>query len=942
MKKKFGVVLASFLSALLCIGGAGCLNTAQANAASDPTANQKSKVFTSPNGSITSMVEAFPFQDTFNPTTSVGASTNGIAILTESGSGMFEYTVPIKMSSMKSTDKLIEFYPLVGDDYALMTDVTITLTDTSDAKNTVAMYIYKHTNGAIYARCNYAGKSLALSSEGNSAGRLFDNNYGTYAATYSFAESKGAKNRIPMAISLDYAEREVYLSCHRGNWLVLDLDEISHVGKNSLWEGFENDEAKLSVTMNFATAKTGGCIVKSVIGTNLEGTFATAEDYSAPNVTYLCDNDYVEDMPVAGVNVPYEVPGVYAFDWFFGATPASNIGVKAYKLNGSGQYVEFSDDLSDGYLTPDTVGKYELRYTVKNEFRTTTSSLFVTAVEKLAPIIAVQVEEYETPVILQSLYIPEVNVFGGSGKLTKTEKLFYNGLEVPLHQTRKITVDKAGVISLRVECKAYTGETLVEYFPIEIPETTVLAVQEVPMILQTGVASVFPEAVAYDSIDGTPATVKIFVDGVETGADRKVIATKESGTVEVKYVATTARHGSTERIFNIPVISKKAADIKPSDYMLTQSGEVELTNTTAGLQMFTQVNNTQSYWAYPLVTGASTANASIALSLLKKDYDDGTSAPADNFEYVDVVYTDYEDTTKEMFVRIYRVCELNEKMSYLQINGVGTKYLIDGALSDSVQNVRFYINTATGQLVNAVTLVPIANLPADFTASISKVSIRFGGVTGDAGIVLKEIGNQSLGAREGKEWKDAIPPIVSMSRPLQSFAFISVNSTLIIPAMTAYDLRSTGSKVTVTVKFGDEILMMSENPTEETFFLADRVGSYTIMVTPTDAKGASMPIIYLYKTVDETAPVLTVEKTIIGELDNGTTIVIPNATATDNVDGANCKVLVQLIKLESGKVYEVKMGDEFQFTVTGNYKLRYYVFDSDYNHTEYVMNIKVK
>ena len=112
-------------------------------------------------------------------------------------------------------------------------------------------------------------------------------------------------------------------------------------------------------------------------------------------------------------------------------------------------------------------------------------------------------------------------------------------------------------------------------------------------------------------------------------------------------------------------------------------------------------------------------------------------------------------------------------------------------------------------------------------------------------------------------------------------------------------------------------------------------------MTAKDANGATEPFVYIYKTVDETAPVLTIEKTVVGEVDNGTEIVIPNASATDNVD-TELTVLIHVVKLESRKIYEVKAGDTFQFTITGTYHIRYFVYDSDYNYAEYIMEVKVK
>lgn len=967
MKKKIGVVLACLLTSALCAGVGSGVTTALSTAENTPDANSKTAVFSSPNKSVTRMAEQVAFPNLYDKTTSgsfvmnaeldgEGNPTgkkvmpdNGVGIYTDAGSCTFQYDVPVQMGDKTKDDILIECYPLIDANYATMDSITITLTDTANADNTVSMYTYSRKGVANYTRVNYAGKSLALSNERASAGRLHDNDYGAYASSIHFKDS--AVTKRPIAMSMDYAERKVYMVMGTTTHMILDLDEISMVGKNSLWQGFENDEAYISVSMTFIQPKEGGCVVKSVLGNNLDGKFEEVSDYAAPEIKYLFDQSYLEEMPVAGLNVPYKLPETYAFDWYFGE--ATDKKVEIWQVSDTGEHVLYTkDDLSDGYFTAKDVGEFEIRYTVKNQFRTTQESLPITVVEELAPIIAVQEFDYATPTILQSYYIPKAYVYGGSGILNMTETLYYNGVAMPVPATRQITLDKAGAVALRVQCTGYTGEALDQWFPVEIPEATVLSVQQVPKLMQTSVSTKFPAATAYNSATGEPAEVKIYADGVEVGADRLITSTKTSGSVEVKYVATSAL-GNTERVFNVPIHNTAVNDIKPTTYVLQDQGTISTDYSNTGLQIWTEEDGSRASWAYPVVTGAASSNAYINFALLEnvEVLDNGTpdnteddtrvTTTYNNFEYVDIVFTDFKDETNQMFVRVYRICELNEKMCYVQINGAGTKYLMDGSLNDANQSVQFYINTASGYMYNSTTYAPVTQLPG-FTAEVCTVSVRFGGVSGLAGVRFRQIGNQSTNARTDRVWTDKVAPMVLYSRVIEKNAFVSVNSTIIIPAATAYDLRATSASVKITVlNPSSESVYTATNPTSEKLLTLTEVGTYVIQVEAEDANGGSGSYMYYYKVVDETAPVLTIEKTIVSELKLGSAIRLPNATATDNMDG-ECKVFVYISNLQDGNVFEMKLDEVFVFNKTGEYMIRYFTYDSDYNMAEYIMYVTVR
>ncbi len=893
-------------------------------AAKQPSEYKKSEVFVSLDNSISEVVDGATFPAYCQKTTPVGTSETGVALYTESGGANFSYANPIDMVGKTKNDRLIECFAVSGEDYAIMDSLSIKLTDTENVKNTVELYI--HTQGDIYARVNYRGKSLSLSNEGTNYGKyLWNNNYGAWCSSYKFSSTKTDGSVRPFSFAIDYEEKEFYLVMDTDdNFLMLDLDEVSHVGQGDLWDGFEKDKALLSVSMNFRQTKKGGMIVKSIVGNNLDGVFETAEDFSAPTVRYICAPEYIEKMPYAGVGVAYPIPEISATDWFFGECKDINKEIYRYNEADGAYTTKVETDLWSGAFTPTEAGKYAIVYTSKNPFAMTVSNLTFEVIEELPAIVAVLSSDYETPVLMQSLTIPNVQVLGGSGIIDVQETLYYNGKEIPLNQLRTVEITEAGIISLRVECKGYTGETVVRYFPVEIKDNTVLIVEELPLLLWTGKQTVFPQAIAYDSATGAPATVKISVDGVELDEHRTYTPTKTSGNLKVKYEAQSAS-GIAVKTYDIPVRDISQTSLSPAAFMVAEEG-MTVSESNTGVLLQTGTTGAEAYWAYPVVTGYSNSAAYVNVSVTENKK---------NFEYLDVVFSDYANPTAQTFVRVYRECAASDSMFYLQINGTGSKFLVDGSLNDENSLIRFYINTGSGYVYNAVSHAVICELP-DFKAEACKISFRLGGVTGVAGVEIKQIGNQALNSRD-TGWLDRQGPMIAYDFALKRDCYMPVGREVKLPRARAFDLLSASSslEVSVTDPTGQKTALTGKDA-----FSLEKVGTYSILYKATDENGKVTLDEYYYYAIDQIAPTLTISKTIAKTLKAGSTITLPNAIAKDNLEG-ELPVYVYIRFKRDMSMVEMKIGNTYVFTTTGNYEIRYFTHDSDYNYAEYIMYVTV-
>ncbi len=926
MKRKMILGLAGVCSAL-CIGGV-CQIWAPALAEETAPQNQKSDVFTCL--SMDEVIDNYeiPTFAMHSSTVGTGESDTGIAMLTSAGSASFTYKHAIRTEGLTEETNLIELYALSGDGLAGVNTIKITLTDAENDKNTFSVRYYLHTSGSPYCFLDYQGRTIAWSSE--RANYLWESSYGAWVPGVSFSGSQHENNIVPFSVWLNSEEKQVFCTYGTRRHMLMDLDDVAGVGKGGVWSGFESGMAKLSVSFELNQAKKGGVYIKSITGYNLDGVFDSADAYEAPDITYLMPKAYESEMPVGGVGVPYAIPEIYASDWYFGKCEAENVTVQVLTEAG----VDVSSQMADGKFTATAAGNYKIRYTATNPQKSSVAELSFKITEEVLPIVITSVSEYSSCELLTQTSIPSVEIFGGSGNVDVTETLYYNGEEVALSAARSLYLDRAGTVSLKVQAKGYTGEEVVKYFTLIVPETTVLSVQNMPTVLQSNTDVQFPAPVAYNSATKAAATTEITVDGVPLGEDRTYSVTKTSGTVTVVYKATTAEYGEKTKTFSIPVID--STTLMPSHLMQTKAGSVTVEDSSTAIHLSTSESFAEAQWAYPVVTANASVNAVVTLSGLTVD----NAITKGGFDYVDITYANYANTTETMFIRIYRACDAGEEICYMQMNGVGTKYLIDGNLGVPSLPINLYVDTAKGYVYDAVKYTPICAIDG-YSADVSLVGIRFGNVSEAAAVSLIQLSNQRMSSKAN--WYDNNMPVISFASSMSMNMEIRRGDYIDIPAAIAYDMLSANATIALKVTAPDGTVLVTDGDASQGMrILAEQAGYYRVQFIAEDYLGnKDTTAIYNYYAYNDVAPTLTIEKAIAAQVEKGTTVVIPTATAVDSL-GKECTVFAYMRSKGDYNDKIVELGGKVTFTKAGVYELIYVARDDDYNYTTYTMTITVE
>ena len=928
--KKFRYCICTVLGvcALAFVGGG--IRLAKNASANDASPKQ---VF-SYGGEIEKAESNFRFQDFFVGDTATGNTDKGLAFLTSTSGATVAYNKTINFNALTADQPIIETYALYGEGYDQIKNLKYTFYDAVDASNTFSVCFYETTakQKPVYARVEYKGRSVGLGSETSNFLSLMEGTYGCWCAQYGYvgADSMGGvyggKVR-PFAVSLDYAERKVYAYGTRSSndkYLIMDLDDPAIFSGKDQWQGFTDGLGRVEISFELERKATAGIVIKSVVGGSLNVTMEEASDYPTPTIFVANDEAYAEQMPLCGVGVGYQIPKAYAYDWYFGQLDDLTTEVFAYD-NATGEYTnDKTDFLADGAFTCDVAGKYRVVYTADNGKNTAVSYLDFEAVDRL-PNLTIGIEnEFETPFVLESLYIPESYAYGGSGVISKTERLFYNGKEMDIPQNRTVYLDKAGYLTLRVEAKAYSGLPVVRNFVLNIPDMTALKVEGVPLAVQSGVATVFPAGYAYDTATGEPVEVKVSVDGAELDETLTYTTDKTAGSVRVVYTANERSY-----TYDLPVMTF-SDNVRPSEFFVAGEG-IRVEDGNQGVVLSASRSGASAYWAYPMVTGIASYTGSVKLLPRKA---------SNQFDYIDIVLTDYENNSSSAFVRVFTEGNEDDTQSFVQYNGVGEKTLVYGSLVNTMaRELALEFNTKNGYVYDKYTGNALFAMDG-YGARLSKVALRFGNVTGEASVCLAQLGNQEMGSTDNREWKDKAVAVACYEFALNKNDFVNVGTKIKIPTATAYDLCSTVATVSVSVevKLADgtkHAVTIDENNE----ILCDEFGEYTVSFKVKDASNTYTDK-FVYRTVDVINPVLSLEYTIKSKVTVGTSVLLPKATATDNIDG-ECDVFVYVEFVRDYTKEIVFMGEKYTFTKTGNYRIHYVTHDECANYTRYVIEVEV-
>lgn len=232
------------------------------------------------------------------------------------------------------------------------------------------------------------------------------------------------------------------------------------------------------------------------------------------------------------------------------------------------------------------------------------------------------------------------------------------------------------------------------------------------------------------------------------------------------------------------------------------------------------------------------------------------------------------------------------------------------------------------------------------------LTIGFEGVTGNAQVQLRRIGNQPLGHKNSHD-ADLTEPAIVLTSSLNSTQYMG--DTFNIPAFEAYDVFSSITESAVSVEKPD-------GSTASEAFAIDQYGRYKIVFSAKDACGNSVKTNKLVFVNDDIAPQLSVNALEKTEYKLGDAVTFPGYSASDNLEVCNVDVILILPNSEvrllthdaNGEVsyavadsalYNASFRNDnssFKTEQTGTYTLRYVAYDDQFNKAVQELTFTVK
>ena len=195
-------------------------------------------------------------------------------------------------------------------------------------------------------------------------------------------------------------------------------------------------------------------------------------------------------------------------------------------------------------------------------------------------------------------------------------------------------------------------------------------------------------------------------------------------------------------------------------------------------------------------------------------------------------------------------------------------------------------------------------------------------VSGAAGFELRRINNQTyLGLFDAGENFDLTAPVVVPSEDIELIKY--VGDSIVIPSAKAYDVLDPVSTISLRVMRNDEQIYQ-QNDAEGTVIFAELPGEYMIVYTASDSSGNTASAIYTVKVINRAAPSINVQGNLPAQTSTGSTVKIPQATASDFAGNA-LEVFVYVIDADN---YMRQAADSFVAEKAGTYIVRYYCYDA--------------
>lgn len=859
---------------------------------------------------------------------------------------VFTYDGEIDFNSFDFSESFINF--IVDTSKQGTSDLekfTIRLTDTEDSNNYVDITVTDSGPVDNDGRGCYllagSNNQYKIGFEGGRIGKKHvANKYGTnLGMSFRDLPDRGAKLA---KLYFNYQTKELYASPIidvGGKDIITDLDDRDIYG-STVWGGFTNGKAKLSIFANSLITTSATLIVTKVGSQDLSP--LDFVDEVAPSIRVNYNGQSSINVPKASINKPYRI---------FDATVNDNFN---HQLSYS-TYVTFYDEANDiykdvtitnGCFTPKEVGTYIITYTAKdysNNYGTKTVEVTAISSDQHMEI------DLDSDTINQNIFtkvtLPSINeirtkITGGSGKPTIERTIFDSNNNQIFIEGDSFVPEKVGEYKVYYKATDYIGNIstkLVKVNATDPGHPMFIDKISLPRVLLKGHQYSFPTYKGAEVVNNETVYLesKVYVDDALL-EDNKYTADGDSHVIKYQLEGTRGTINDSTTL--------KVVDC---------GSPLDLTKYFSGDDFDKQLNEKD------LTLSASSGNASTyfinALSYNKPYVKFAFDAGKANFDELVFKFSDSLNESNSLSFHV----KFKSDNTYISIGNSTEEF--EFSFADEKDSGETYIidfSNVTKVLKDVyhkdVTVVKYNDNGEPFTGFTSGIylDIEMKGIQSQSALKILKIDNQPIGRYEKNvnPYADFTEPVIIYNADFYSEQ--EYGNDAFIPTVSAFDVLSKVD-VTVSVRAPDEtFIFRNKDATKSQTFTLNQFGDYLVIYNAIDEEGNETTYRRLLTVRDNVAPEFTITGKLNSTYSINSAIRIPAYKVTDNLNDYTVDIFVimpdddqRLLMVDhngeitsyltkNNMIYNSSFkvnSNTFRAEQYGRYTLRYVAYDSDYN-----------
>ncbi len=746
-------------------------------------------------------------------------------------------------------------------------------------------------------------------------------------------------------VSVDHEARSVYAGPKdlgtNVKSMVNDLDDPTHF-KSNPWQGFTSDEVTVEVTASRFVKAEGKLLIKSYGDYDFSKEIV---DTVAPDIKINYSSTVT---PFVKVGEKFPIFPYVAKD-VLDKELKENVWV--YYLDDNGNKITVENDGKEFFAK--YVGEYQIVYRAEDYSGNVAEEVRTVIATETMPNILIDIEE---PVVRTTVYqtvsVPDASalqVSGGSGGLSVERTVSAPNGEV-LDIENKLQLVQLGDYKAVYTVTDYLGNVAFGTITYRAEATEAPNFVNEPMFeikLIKGINYEPPKAFVIETVNDEVVEVayKVYVN--DTLVDGEIEVDGEEGsTVEIRYVAE-GQTGTAEWTKTLSVVDPEEGKYK-SKYFSTEN-EMQIIDEKSYVE-FKFAENCETEFINALYSSGFTMSLAYEAAKL-------------NFSSMRLTFIEGNNRNKTVTVTF--LFDSKENVWFLTLNG--SEEQLSYATTEGVMTFALSANgkrilDVSGEEMASILYYDDGESFVNFSESVY-LRISFDGVEQESSIRLTQLGNQTMGYSKSTIDKasDEIKPVIILDEPFLMRQKLGAKAK--IPTAKAYDVLSKVVEFTVTLEAVNGTVLASGSATESLNYTLSEAGNYLVTYYAKDSNGNFVKIPYTILVNDETAPTLSVKKSIKSQYKVGDKITIPTYTVTDN--GGVCYVQVMLLMPnnelrmlqydDNGEITSFLEKDDelyensfkassksFYVREKGKYVLQILAYDDYYNTTlkEFVFNVK--